>query len=166
MTSLSTQTVQKDSDVLRQLFSWLFGFGVFLVFSEIAYIPLKAIFFSFGTTELASAVSDFAETAIAALPVLALLGAVWQARRVFTSFASGHILTVEAGKALGRLGDWLVISSVLMFFVGPADDRHTAVFGLYVSTIIMLGSVGLAIRLVGRVIEVAAAIKSEHDQIV
>jgi hypothetical protein len=107
-----------------------------------------------------------AQTAVAALPAAAMLGAVWQARRVFKSFSSGEILSVEAGRALTRLGDWLVVSTVLWFFVGPAIDRDDAAFGPYLSASVMLGCIGLAIRLVGRVIDMAAAIKSDHDQIV
>ncbi len=166
MTIAITEKIQKDSAGLKRLFGWLFGLGIFLIFSEITYKPLKAVIFSVGTGALGNALDQLGVTALGALPALALLGAVWQARRLFKSFASGKILSVEAGKALTRLGDWLVISTVLMFFFGPAGEHPDAAFGLYLSTTIMLGCIGLAIRLVGRVIDMAAAIKFDHDQIV
>lgn len=166
MTIATTEKIKKDSAGLKRLFGWLFGLGLFLIFSEITYRPLKAIFFSVGTGALGNALDQLAVTALAALPALALLGAVWQARRLFKSFAGGQILSVEAGKALTRLGDWLVISTVLMFLFGPAGDHPDAAFGLYISTTVMLGCIGLAIRLVGRVVDMAAEIKLEHDQIV
>ncbi|MDH7973986.1 hypothetical protein QH494_17500 [Sphingomonas sp. AR_OL41] len=166
MTVTTTEKVQKESATLKRLFGWLFGIGAFLIFSEIAYMPLKAVILTAGTAAGRGAVDDLAETILASLPALALLGAVWQARRVFGGFAGGEILSVEAGKALTRLGDWLVASTVLSIFFGPAGGRADIVFGLNLSAIIMLGSVGLAIRLIGRVVEMAAAIKSDHDQIV
>jgi hypothetical protein len=162
----SAEKVQKESAALKRLFSWLFGAGLFLIFSEIAYMPLKAIFLSLGTDGLGSAAGRLGETAIAAIPALALLGAVWQARRLFDSFASGQILSAEAGKALTRLGDLLVVSTVLWFFFGPATDYHEPSFGPYLSASIMLGCIGLAIRLVGRVVNMAAVIKIDNDQIV
>jgi hypothetical protein len=166
LTMTAAEKVQKDSAALKQLFGWLFGLGVFLIFSEIAYLPLKTIFLSLGTDALGSAAGQLGETVVTALPALALLGAVWQARRLFSSFASGQILSAEAGKALTRLGDLLVVSTVLWFFFGPATDRQEPVFGAYLSATIMLGCIGLAIRLVGRVVDLAAVIKVDHDQIV
>jgi hypothetical protein len=151
---------------LKRLFGWLFGLGAFLVFAEVAYMPLKAVFLSVGTNALGGAAGHLGEAAIAALPALALLGALWQARRLFNSFATGQILSVETGKALTRLGDLLVVSTVLWFVFGPAVDYHEPAFGPYLSASIMLGCIGLAIRLVGRVIDMAAAIKVDHDQIV
>jgi hypothetical protein len=166
MTIAVSQKVQKDSAALKQLFGWLFGIGVFLVFSQVAYVPLKAVILSVGTDGLGEATQRLGETALAALPALALLGALWQARRLFNSIASGEILSVETGKALTRLGDLLVLSTVLWFFFGPAVDYHEPAFGPYLSASIVLGCIGLALRLVGRVIDMAAGIKIEHDQIV
>ena len=166
MVNATTEKVQKNSAALKRLFGWLFGVGAFLIFSEIVYMPLKAVLFTVGTDALGSAVRHLLATSLAASPALALLGGVWQARNLFQGFASGEILTVDAGKALTRLGDWLVISAVLSFFFGPAGEHPDATFGHYLSTIVMLGCLGLAIRLVGRVVEVAAEIKIDHDQIV
>ncbi|MEI6486161.1 MAG: DUF2975 domain-containing protein [Sphingomonadales bacterium] len=158
--------LRQDSARLKRIFAWLFGIGAFLIFSEITYMPLKALLFSVGTADFADAAGDLGLTALGALPAAALLGAVWQARRLFETFAGGEIFSGATGRSLTRLGDWLVISMALLFLFGPAGERHDPAFGFYMGTIVMLGCIGLAIRLFGRVVAMAAAIKHDNDQIV
>ncbi|PTT06490.1 hypothetical protein [Caulobacter sp. HMWF009] len=165
MTTTGMAKIQKDSVGLQQLFGWLFGIGVFLVFSEIAYGPLKAVVFAVGASERSEALRQVGESTLGALPVLALLGALWQARGLFKSFAGGQVLSVEAGRTLTRLGDWLVASTILWFIFGDGGSSAAQAFGQNLGVSVVLGCVGIAIRLFGRVIDLAAAVRDDRDQI-
>lgn len=166
---MSTTTIDQlhgQSRRLKSLFGWLAGLGSFLLFTQIIYVPLKSLFFAIGTPALGEAAGEIASVAIQSLPAIALIGALWTARRLFGAFAGGAILAADAGRLLGRVGDWLTASAVLALIVGPASERMDAVTGAYITTQIALIGVGLAIRLLGRVQALAADIAADHAQIV
>ena len=162
----NTNPLYKKSAQLKTLLGWVVGMGSFLLFSEAAYVPSKAVILSIGSMDAAEALSNFARMIPSLLPTAALLGALWTARNLFSGYMKGAILTADAGRQLGRMGDWLTASAVLALLFGPASDRMDAVTGAYIGTQVALFCVGLAIRLLGQVQAMAAEIKADLDQIV
>ena len=166
MSTTTIDALQRQSRSLKKTFEWAFSISCFLLFSQVSYVPIKAVLFSVGTPDAASALAHLAEIAARSLPSVALLGAIWTARGLFKAYEGGAVLTPESGRAVGRLGDWLTASGVLALIVGPASATMDAVTGAYISTQIALVGVGLAIRLLGRVQAIAAEIKADNEQIV
>ncbi|WP_353204894.1 hypothetical protein [Sphingomonas sp.] len=166
MSTTQIDALRRQSRSLKKAFEWGFSISCFLLFSQVSYVPLKTLLFSVGTPDATSALVDLVEIAARALPSVALLGAIWTARGLFKAYEDGAVLTPESGRAIGRVGDWLTASGVLALLVGPASATMDAVTGAYITTQIALIGVGLAVRLLGRVQAIAAAIKIDHEQIV
>lgn len=164
--TIATDSIALQSARLKTLFGWVFGIGAFLLFSEAAYRPLKHIVLSLGTPDGGAAWRELVIVAQQALPAVALLAAVYAARRLFKALAQGAVLSVESSAALGRIGDWLIASAVLGLLFGPYGLRFDALSANLFATQIVLGCVGLAIRLVGRIHRIAAELKADHEQIV
>lgn len=162
---LIANDIQAKSRSLQSLFGWLFGFGTFLLFSELAYRPLKAVVMA-GDAEAAVAWTRFAGMAAEALPSLALLAALWSARAMFAAMATGDVLSPRSSAALGRVGDWLIVSAILGLALGPLDDQFDALGAAYFSALVVLAALGLAIRLLGRIHALAAEIAADHRQII
>lgn len=166
MKVLTIDQLQGESLRLKSLLGWVVGLGAFLLFSQIFYVPLKGLIFAIGTSGLTGAAASITETAVRSLPAIALLAALWTARKLFAVYTTGAILSAQGGRMIGRVGDWLTLSAILALAVGPASERMDAVTGAYITTQIALICVGLAIRLLGRVQAVAADIAADHAQIV
>jgi hypothetical protein len=164
MTS-ATHDLQAKSRSLQSLFGWVFGFGTFLLFSELAYRPLKAVVMA-GEPEVAVAWARFAGMTADALPSLALLAALWSARAMFKAMATGDVLSPRSSAALGRVGDWLIVSAILGLVLGPLDDKFDALGAAYFSALVVLAALGLAIRLLGRIHALAAEIAADNSQII
>lgn len=166
MSTHQIDALQRESRSLKKAFEWAFSIACFLLFSQVSYVPIKAVLFSVGTPDAMAALAHLGEIAARSLPSVALLGAIWTARGLFKAYEGGAVLTPTSGRAVGRLGDWLTASGVLALFVGPASDKMDAVTAAYITTQIVLIGVGLAIRLLGRVQAIAAEIKADNEQIV
>lgn len=166
MSTAQIDALRRQSQSLKKAFEWAFSISCFLLFSQVSYVPIKAVLFSVGTPDVTSALTHLGEIAVRSIPSVALLGAIWTARGLFKAYEGGAVLTPESGRAVGRLGDWLTASGVLALVVGPASASMDAVTGAYISTQVALIGVGLAIRLLGRVQAIAAEIKSDNEQIV
>ena len=163
--SLTVHDLQAKSRSLQSLFGWLFGFGAFLLFSELAYMPLKAVVMA-GDAEAAAAWSRFGGMAADALPSLALLAALWSARAMFKAMATGDVLSPRSSAALGRVGDWLIVSAILGLGLGPFAEKFDAIGTAYFSALVVLAALGLAIRLLGRIHALAAEIAADNRQII
>ncbi len=158
--------LQRKSRTLKSIFGWVFGLGCFLLFSEVAYIPLKGLVIAFGGPDAGAAIQAMLEACVAALPAAMLLATLWTARSLFKAFESGEVLAATSGKTLGRLGEWLIASAVAAIVFGPDPGQHNPAFGGYLSAHIVLGCIGLAIRLFGRAFGLAAEINADHAQII
>jgi hypothetical protein len=143
---------------LQTLFSWL----SFLLFSEHACKPLKAVVMMGDD----AAWHGLAIMAVTALPSLALLAVLWSARTMFKAMAASDMLSAGSSSALTRVGDWLIGSAILGFAVGPFEDTLDALGTTYFSTLVLLAAIGLAIRLLGRIHALAAAIAADNSQII
>ncbi|OYU34191.1 hypothetical protein [Novosphingobium sp. PASSN1] len=157
--------LQEKSRSLQSLFSWLFGFGCFLLFSEMAYMPLKAVVLA-GPGDVDAAWQTLGRTAVNALPSLALLAALWSARTLFRVLATGEVLTAASSTALGRVGDWLIVSAIFGLVLGPFGDKFDLLGTAYFGTLVTLTALGLAIRLLGRIHALAADIAADNRQII
>ena len=164
MTS-ANHDLQAKSRSLQSLFGWLFGFGAFLLVSELVYRPVKAVVMA-GDAEAAVAWARFAGMAADSLPSLALLAALWSARSMFKAMATGDVLSPRSSAALGRVGDWLIISAISGLGLGPFGDRFDAIGTAYFSALVVLAALGLAIRLLGRIHALAAEIAADNRQII
>lgn len=166
MNTTQINDVREQSRTLKGVFAWLFGVGCFLLFSEVMYMPIKGLVLALGTSGTSAALAELGNAGLRALPALTLLAALWTARNLFKSFETGEVLATNSGKTLGRLGDWLIASAVAAIAFGPDIGPAGLAFGGYLSGHIVLGCTGLAIRLFGRVLSLAAEISADHAQIV
>ncbi len=166
MNTIEIDELRKQSRNLKGVFAWLFGVGCFLLFSEVMYMPIKELVLAIGTPDVGTALRELGTAMLRALPALTLLAALWTARSLFKSFETGELLAAGSGRTLGRLGDWLIAGAVAAIAFGPDIGPAGLAFGGYLSAHIVLGCTGLAIRLFGKVLCLAAAISADHAQIV
>lgn len=166
MTMTNIEDVSRKSRTLKSLFGWAFGIGCFLLFSEVAYMPLKRIALAIGSPDANAALTALGTTVVSAIPAIVLLAALWTARSLFKAFEAGEVLAANSSKTLSRLGDWLIASAIAAILFGPDPGQPNLAFGGYLSAHVVLGCVGLAIRLFGRIFGLAAEINAEHQQIV
>lgn len=112
---------------------------------------------------------------VEALPSIALAWALWETRRYLARLAKGEVWGAATTNFLGRVGDCLLWAAVLAAFVVPnltdwiQGGFHGFNFDLEADFLVLAG-LGLLLSLIGRVVrnvvEVAATLKAENDQIV
>lgn len=169
----STMTAEarlgRDARRYSTLFAILFWTGALWLFSQF-YVPLKqwgAAWYGSETLSLQDANRTVLKAALQSLPAFALLGALRTAETLFRRLGDGPILTVEAGEGLRTIGTWLLVAGILgLVGVDGNDSRFDLHVAVYFRPDLILAAVGLAVRYVGQVWVMAAAIKAEHDQIV
>ena len=166
MVTTAIDDLRRKSRTLKGVFGWVFGVGCFLLFSEVAYMPLKGLILASPGSETNAALLAAAQACLTALPAVLLLAALWTARSLFKAFEAGEVLAADSSKHLGRLGEWLIASALAAIAFGPDPGQHNPAFGGYLSAHVVLGCVGLAIRLFGRVLGLAAEVNADHAQIV
>jgi hypothetical protein len=149
---------------LATLFGIIFWGGALWLFAE-AYVPLKQLGAALAGQPDAfeSAGRGMLQVLGQTLPAIVLLLAVGSARRLFQAFGSGEILVAANGKKLGEIGSALAAAAVLMLLgIGGEGGEGWP----FTSLIIVLGSVGLAVRWIGEAWERAAATQAELDSFV
>ena len=106
----------------------------------------------------------------AILPNMLLIWALQELRVVLGEYAAGRFFTHRAAAGVRKTGEallWAVAVSAtgtptLLFYLGARDE-----LGMDLSTFdLALAAIGLFVMLMGRVLEAAAAIKADSDQIV
>jgi hypothetical protein len=163
------QRLVRGSRRLAVAFTALFWFGLFWLFAEAAWRPLKAVVAALPTPHAWAAVLGLSRDLLAETPAFALMGALWTARGLFGRFASGEALTPASGRSLSIIGGWFLASLFCSGVFSSATSLPPApAFGapLAISTEILLGCVGAMLILLGRAFSAAAAIKADLDQIV
>jgi Protein of unknown function (DUF2975) len=105
----------------------------------------------------------------AAIPEACYLMALWWVRAALVEFARGAFHTPVIAKALQRVGAMLTIGAAIALFVVPSLQR---LFGLDPGYLIaydigsaVLCAVGLALAMLAHVLERAAAVQAELDEI-
>ena len=103
-------------------------------------------------------------------PNLLLVGALAELRHVLSEYGAGRFFTAKAAGGVRRAGEavlWAVgikavLAPTLLFYLGAESE-----LGMNFTTFeLAFGAIGLFVMLVGRVLEAAAAIKADSDQIV
>lgn len=103
-------------------------------------------------------------------PNLILVWALEQLRGVLNEYAVGRFFTQRAATGVRKTGEAVVLAvgiqavlaPTLLFYLGSADE-----LGMRFTTFsLALAAIGLFVMLMGRVLEAAAAIKADSDQIV
>ena len=152
---------QDEFESMSRLLGLLFGFASFSVFAEGLYVPLKRLGAGLYGQDV-TAVTAFHDTVVPLLPALMLLGALWQGRQLFRHLARGDILAPETAGFVRRSGEWITAAAVAGLIVGEivAGARPGWAF------LVGLGAIGLALRSLAGVIDQAASLKADHDQIV
>jgi hypothetical protein len=112
---------------------------------------------------------------IEAAPAVALAWALWETRRYLGRLARGDLWGPATTQLLGRVGDCLLWAAALSVFVVPnlrswAEGGFSGFDWQLEAEDIALAGLGLLLSLIGRVVrnvvEVAATLKAENDQIV
>jgi hypothetical protein len=110
--------------------------------------------------------SQFVETT----PNLILVWALGELRVVLNEYAAGRFFTTRAAVGVRKTGEavlWAVgiqavLAPTLLFYLGAESE-----LGMRFTTFsLALAAIGLFVMLMGRVLEAAAAIKADSDQIV
>ncbi len=160
MNTASTTRLQEDFASLSRLLSVLLGFTSLTLFADGLYMPLKALGISLYRHEL-GAFATFLDRVAPLLPALLLLGALWQGRRLFRQLSVGDPLSPQAAAGVRRIGEWIISAAVTGLFIG---EMFSGAPGW--ALLAGLGAIGMALRSLAGVLDHAAAIKIEHDQIV
>ena len=171
MTDVNDAEIRRQSKTL----AWVFRIAVVvmavslaagLVFSPIARVldgvaegePWRAIF------------RDVGLNLIRALPAVLLLLAVMAAQRVFSRMSRGAIFTPANAADIGRIGENMLWAAIAAGVIAPTLSGWvrgdvTLSFDVHDWTL-LLGVLGVAVSLMGRVLGLATQIKAENEQIV
>ncbi|MGH6951352.1 MAG: DUF2975 domain-containing protein [Vitreimonas sp.] len=116
------------------------------------------------------AVKEVGLNLIGALPAVLLLLGVFAAQRVFARMSEGAIFTRANAVDIGRIGENMLWAAIAAVVISPTlagfvrGDRDLSIdLGDWV---LLLGVLGVAVGLMGRVLGLATQIKAENDQIV
>jgi hypothetical protein len=107
---------------------------------------------------------------IEALPAVLLLLGVLAAQRVFARISEGAIFTAPNVADIGRIGENMVWAAIAAIVISPTlagfvrGDRDVSI-DMHDWTL-LLGVLGAAIGLLGRVLALANQIKAENEQII
>jgi hypothetical protein len=145
---------------LSRLLTVLFAFSALSLFAE-AYVPLKQL----GSGLASGDRSDMAaigDRLVALVPALLLLGALWQGRRLFSHLELGALLSSATGQYVRRGGEWMVSAAVAALVIG--EIQHGTATGS--ALLVGVAAVGLALRSLAGVLDHAAAVQADLDQIV
>ena len=122
----------------------------------------------------AEAFQEVARNLLNAAPAIALLWALWDARTYLGRLSRGEVWGPATMQMLGNVGNALLWAGILALAVVPTLENWiggSVGFDLRIEpTNIALVGLGLLLSLIGRVVrnvvEVAASLKQENDQIV
>jgi hypothetical protein len=160
-----------EASRLQPLATFLFWGALLLIVGQHVAEPLTYVFDAGGGEGL----NEFGAHLVEALPALVLSFALWETRGYLGRLAKGELWGPSTARLLGRVGDcllWAAISAVLV--VPNLDNWLRGGFGGFNANFeavdLCLAGVGLLLslisRVVGNVVQVAASLKAENDQII
>ncbi|MDX2233421.1 MAG: DUF2975 domain-containing protein [Hyphomonadaceae bacterium] len=119
---------------------------------------------------LAPFATDVRDNAIAALPMIILLGALWSAHRVFGRVADGDVFSAANAAGLGAIGQAMGWSGFAAVVMAPTLQAWVARRGGFDVALegwaLVLAALGGAVVLFGRIWALAIEIKTDADQII
>lgn len=154
------QTLHGDFSSMARLLSVLFAFAALSLLAE-AYVPLKQLG-AMLVSEDRSGIRAIGERLIALLPAIMLLGAVWQGRLLFTHLEGGALLAPVTAQHVRRSGEWMISAAVSALIIGEIQHGTATGWALLVG----VGAVGFALRSLAGVLDHAAVMQADLDQIV
>jgi hypothetical protein len=154
------QTLQGDFSGMARLLSVLFAFAALSLFAE-AYVPLKQLGAVLVAGDRAGSPA-IGERLIALLPAVLLLGTVWQGQRLFSHLEGGALLAPVTAQHVRRSGEWMVSAAVSALVIG--EIQHGTATGS--ALLVGVAAVGLALRSLAGVLDHAAVMQADLDQIV
>lgn len=146
---------------LSRLLGLLFGLAALSLFAEGLYRPLKHLGAGLANHD-AGALASFHDRLVPLLPAQLLLGALWQGRRLFRQLGEGEFLSAATATGVRHTGEWIISAAVCGLVVGEVVAGARPGWALLAG----LAAIGLALRSLAGVLDHAAAIKADHDQIV
>jgi hypothetical protein len=158
-----------EASRMQPLASILLIAALLLIVGQYVLSPLGSAISSgaWGSEEIADVID--------AAPALALAWALWETRRYLGRLARGDVFGPATTQLLGRVGDCLLWAAALSAFAVPnLRSWIDGGFGGFEWSLeaqdLVLAGLGLLLSLIGRVVrnvvEVAANLKAENDQIV
>jgi hypothetical protein len=153
--------LREDFASLSRFLGILFGFAALSLFAEGFYRPLKQLGAGLYNHD-ASAFYTFHDTLMPLLPALMLLGALWQGRRLFQHLAQGDFLSAATATGVRHTGEWIIAAAITGLIAGEIMAGARAGWALLAG----LAAIGLALRSLAGVIDHAAAVQADLDQIV
>lgn len=161
-----------EASRLQPLASALLVASVFVLLGGTIAEPMSWI----GQSDIdrGEATRQVARNLIEAAPGIALIWGLFETRSYLRRLARGEVWGPATMQLLGRVGDALVAAAVLAMFVAPTISEWVeGSFGLradWNAGYLALAGLGLMLTLISRVVrnvvEVAAALKRESDEIV
>lgn len=110
------------------------------------------------------------DNAVAAIPLLILLGGLWSAQRVFGRVAEGDVFTTANAAGVGDIGQamgWCGFAECVLVPTLQVWIARTGVFDFRLEGwAIVLAALGGAVVLFGRIWALAVEIKTDADQII
>ncbi len=106
---------------------------------------------------------------VAACPEVFYLLSLWGIRDALAAFARGELYTATIARMLERVGVMLAIGACISVFLMPTLDRLLGFGPGYVIAFdvsgLVLGAVGLSLRILAQVLRRASALQAELDEI-
>jgi hypothetical protein len=163
-----------EASRLQPLATMFFGAALLLVFGQAVLEPLAYLTYGEERETPRALAAGIGEHLLEVTPVIPLIWALWETRAYLGRLARGEVWGPATMQMLGRVGDALLWSAGLSVFVVPMFSNWVhGNFGFDVSfdaAAIALAGLGLLLSLVARVVrnvvDVAATLKAENDQIV
>ncbi|MEI6418106.1 MAG: hypothetical protein WCO82_03470 [Sphingomonadales bacterium] len=161
LTNTRTEALRHDLRKLSGLMSGLLTFAGLTVFAEGLYNPIKRLVVGL-PQDAGTALHLFHDQVMPLLPALLLLGALNEARRLFARMGDGELLAPATATGVRHTGDWVLAAAITAAFVDAVASALHPGWALLGG----LAAIGLGLRSLGDVLDHAAAIKADHDQIV
>ncbi|MEJ0059957.1 MAG: DUF2975 domain-containing protein [Terricaulis sp.] len=161
-----------EASRLQPLASILLVASLVLILGQYVIDPMTQWF---GWSGGGGSFQDFAMQVVEALPPLILAWGLWETRNYLGRLSKGEVWGPATALLLGRIGDCLLWAAAIAMFVVPnVQNWMQGGFGgfdwRFDGEYLVLAGLGLLLSLIARVVrnvvEVAAALKAENDEIV
>lgn len=160
-----------EASRLQPLATFLFWGALLLIIGQHVAEPITYAF----EGEVGEGTREFLAHLAEALPALVLSFALWETRGYLGRLAKGELWGPSTARLLGRGGDCLLWAAIFAVLVVPnLENWLRGGFGGFDANFeavdLCLAGMGLLLslisRVVGNVVQVAASLKAENDQIV
>ena len=156
----------------------LFAVSLLMIAHEAAAVQTKcalSMIEEHGRFSLACGVSEWGRKLLVVAPALSLTWALFEVQAYLKRIEDGAVWAPSTMKLLGRIGECLITTAVLSSVVLPTvslwiNDGHGGFDWHLEAETLALGGLGIALeviaRVLGDVLQAAATIKADHDEIV